>query len=125
VPARSAGLALGPYLRSGRALPARTAFCDIGFAVGAYAADRFLLARGVATSKNPQENPSVLPAAALRQHTDYRWSGGLAPSVLSAEADPSLDQALDAYATVPQPAGAVIPIDAGDRERLRQLGYEP
>lgn len=124
-PAGGAGLALGPYLRGEREFPARPVFCDIGFAVGAYAADHVLLARGVATSSNPQENPSVLPAAELRQRTDYRWSGEPAPRVASAETDPSLVRALEVYAGRPEPGGAVIPLDGADRERLRQLGYEP
>lgn len=123
-PAAGAGLALGPYLRHEREFPVRTAFCEIGFAVGAYAADHFLLARGAATSARPQEEPSVLPAAALTQRAEFRWSGRSAPATPSTEPDRALAQALDAYAIAPVAIGAGIRLHGADRERLRQLGYE-
>jgi arylsulfatase len=109
VPPDARGLALGPHLRSGRALPERLLFCDVGSEVSAYAGDRFLRAsradRGLAF-----------------QFSQQRWDGGGAWQAMPARQD---DLArLDAYLAL-RPRMLPIPeaLSESDRARLRALGY--
>ncbi len=109
VPAEARGLALGSYLETGRPLPDRLLFSDVGSEVSAYASDRFLRAR-----RGGPRAPFV--------YTQLRWEGGRRWERIATRAADL--EALDAYLaeTVPR---RPIPkaLSDEDRARLRALGY--
>jgi arylsulfatase A-like enzyme len=130
-PAGAEGIALGPILRAQSALPPRAVFCDIGYEVGAYAADEFVLAATPEQKGWPLEfryqsgqadrEHSVAGADALTVRRTFRWDGG---STWSArDPDPQLAGRLAAYFSGPNVVGEPVPLSPADRERLRSLGY--
>ena len=58
------GVALGPLLRTGAAIPPRAVFCDIGYEVGTYGAHEFQLS---ATPEEKTWAPCVLSAGEAAQ----------------------------------------------------------
>jgi arylsulfatase len=113
VPADAVGLALGPYLRRGEALPDRIVYCDDGDDVSAYRGEHFL--RIETRRRKRGEEPR-------RDVTAYRW----APDG-SFAADPraEIDWRAPAF-TYLETSVPVSPAEAPSdalRRRLEALGY--
>jgi len=115
------GIALGPYLRSGRALPDRLVFCDIGRELSAYRSDAFLRVKGVAGAwpvdgREVRDGPERAKAWKM-----YSWSedGHWKRSPI----DASLKARVRAYADTAVPMSDAPPLVVDDIERLRALGY--
>ena len=131
LPADLEGIALGPMLRGGTPVPSRAVFCDIGYEVGAYGADGFLLAATPEQKSWPLElfyqwgradgERAVAGPAQLTVRQTYRWDGG--PTWSAGDADPQLAQRLEPYLAGSGDSGAPVPLSPADRERLRSLGY--
>jgi hypothetical protein len=111
VPVDARGIALGPYLRSGEPLPARTLFCDVGNEVSAYAGDRFYRRR----------QPGPAPGARSFAGT-FRWSPGVPWERVGDDAE--LRRAVLRYEEARRPMReqerSLLPEEI---ERLRALGY--
>ena len=125
------GVALGPLLRTGAAIPPRAVFCDIGYEVGTYGAHEFQL------SATPEEKTWALQA--FYQHGEaaqagavagpdrltvsetYRWDGG--PTWTARDPEPALAERLASYFGADTVVGDALPLSPADRERLRSLGY--
>jgi arylsulfatase A-like enzyme len=109
-----AGIALGPYLRSGRASPERTLFCDLGFETAAYRDGEFLRIQFPSTQAG--DRGAVAKADARR----YAWSGKNGWALESAST--VVDRETRAYFSQLAPRNeietATVPAD-----RLRALGY--
>jgi arylsulfatase A-like enzyme len=129
-PQPAAGIALGPYLRRRVALPVRTLYTDIGYAVSAYAGDHFVRASvpektlGLAVDYQggkANREQRLLPLAALTRRQTFQWDGGAwEPAAM----DEPLDGRIERYFGPAAPAREAVHLDAADRERLRALGYE-
>ena len=106
------GIALGPYLRAGKALPERVVFCDAGHDQAAYGGERyfrFWLPLGAGPAARPQQGT-------------FRWSPGAAPELVAQ--DVSLAQALAGYREEHKKVryhGEAL--TAEELARLRALGY--
>ena len=134
VPAGVEGIALGPILRAHVAAPQRAVFCDIGYEVGTYGPEGFLLAT-TAEQKNWPLEFRYQSGQADREHTvpgpdgltvtqTYRWDGG--PAWSARDPDPQLATRLAAYfGGPPNVVGDPVQLSPADRERLRSLGYGP
>jgi len=134
VPAGLEGIALGPILRAHAGAPPRAIFCDVGYEVGAYGAEEFLLASIPAQKDWPLEflyqsgqadrEQTVAGTDGLTVRQTYRWSGG--PTWSPRDPDPQLATRLAAYfGSSSNVAGQPVPLSPSDRERLRALGYGP
>jgi arylsulfatase len=125
------GLALGALLRERAAVPPRAVFCDVGYEVGVYGPDRFLLAatseeRNWALAERYQSgraarSDTIAGAEQLSLRQTFAWSGGPTWSVTAPDAQ--LATQLAAYLVGREAAGAPLSLPPADRERLRALGY--
>jgi len=109
VPPDARGLALGPFVRSGRPLPERLLFCDVGNDVSAYQADRLLRA-----SRSHPGQPF--------QFSQQRWDGGGRWETIPSSHEDL--RGLDAYlarSETMRPLPELLSED--DRAHLRALGY--
>lgn len=105
----ASGLALGPFLRSGRPLPERLLFCDIGSEVSAYSEGRFLRAR-------------LITLAQPLEYTAYRWDE--AQHWEPGPARAADREQLAAYLLPKEPMQPIAEaLSESDRARLRALGY--
>jgi len=130
-PADVDGIPLGPVLRTGAGMPARAVFCDIGYEVGTYGPDEFLLA-AVPEPKSWTlelfyEEGRADRSLAVAGHGDltatqaFRWSGG--PTWSARDPDPQLATRLASYLAGTSAVGSPVALSPADRERLRLLGY--
>jgi arylsulfatase A-like enzyme len=129
VPDGAEGLALGPAVRSGRPLPERTLFADIGYELAAFRGDRFHVVGGPPKSfetdafyKEGKANrlDALMTAADLTRRTTYLWQErAWAESGLDAGLDAAAVQYLGGSVT----AGDEVEISPEDRARMRALGY--
>ena len=125
VPEGVRGLALGAYLREGRALPDRLLYCDIGVEISAY---RSSGGDGAETSFVRVRGASGAWRAALRDEPFdpsltwemYRWGP---EGWERARLDRSLREPVRDYASRALPMVPAPPAPAGERERLEALGY--
>jgi arylsulfatase len=113
VPEDVAGVALGPYVRSGDPLPDRILYCDDGDDVSAYRGDQFL------RIEKPRRRRQGEPE---RRVTPYRWAtdGSFAP-----DRSATLDWRAPAF-TYLETSVPVSPAEAPSeemRQRLEALGY--
>ncbi len=122
IPASARGLALGPALREGRALPDRLVLCDAGNELSAYRDGSFVRVVGI-------KRPWLRRAPAREPEWGaYRWD---ADGVFAQLEDPDeerrrVDQdhrELAAYFRSAVDMEKAPPADAEDLERLRALGY--
>ncbi len=104
------GLALGPYLRSGEALPERPLFCDVGNELVVYSGDRFY------RRWRPKGRPEARSFAGT-----FRWSPGVHWARIGDE--PALRQAALRYEEERREPRPVEALTETDREHLRALGY--
>jgi len=112
-PADADGVALGPYLREGRALPDRFVYCDRGRELSAYRGAGFLRVQGL--GKDGREPTRGEPA----RWTRHRWlSGGSPGEGEDASPDPEVERYLETA-----PPTSPIALDAETKEGLRRLGY--
>ncbi len=118
LPQRTSGIALGPYLRSGRPLPDRLVYCDVGRELSAYRRDAFLRVRG--TGGAWSRDGAGVDESAL-SWSMYAWDGD--DSWRRQNLDGSLKPAVRDYARRAEPLAEAPPIDYADIERLRALGY--
>jgi arylsulfatase A-like enzyme len=126
------GIALGPLLRDRRTLPARAVFCDIGYEVGTYVADSFMLAatREEKTwalaefyqSGQADRERGVAGPERLTVTRTFRWHG--TPTWSVRPPDQELIDHLASYLADHDVAGEAVPLSPSDRERMRWLGYE-
>jgi arylsulfatase len=112
VPEASEGIALGPALKTGEAIPSRTLYCGIQNEVGAYREDGILFLR-----RNPEPESSE---SSWRPH-GLRWD----PNSGVAESDAALALLSEARAYI---RGAVPTLEAElltpeEVRRLQALGY--
>jgi arylsulfatase len=131
VPAGVEGIALGPALRDRHQTPARAVFCDIGYEVGAYASDGFLLAatpqrkswtlEEFYQSGRADRERAIAGTEQLTARQGFGWDGG--PTWSARDPDPQLAARLDAYLLGNNVAGNPVELSPSDRERLRSLGY--
>jgi arylsulfatase len=131
VPAGIEGVALGAHLRAQTPVPARAVFCDIGYEVGAYGGDHFLLAatpeqkswtlEDFYQSGRADRERAVARAEQLTVTQTFRWAGG--PLWSARDPDPQLAAHLATYLIGSTAAGEPVSLSPGDRERLRALGY--
>jgi arylsulfatase len=121
VPRESRGLALGPFLREGRALPERSVICDGGEELVAYREGGFVRAVELARAWTP--------GAALDPGWGaYRWDGANAYAQLDDEASERAlvlrdFESLDHYLRHPVPMLPAEAPDPAETARLRALGY--
>ena len=125
------GVALGPILRGQVPVPARAVFCDIGYEVGTYGADEFMLAA------TPEQKSwtlevfyqqggaaragAVAGAERLTVAQTFRWDGG--QTWTARDPEPELAKRLASYLAGSNAIGDAVPLSPADRERLRSLGY--
>lgn len=131
VPAGVEGIALGPILRAHASVPARAVFCDIGYEVGTYGVDEFLLAatpeqkswtlEDFYQSGRADQAHAVAGAQGLTVRQTFRWDGG--PTWSARDPDPQLARRLASYLVGSSVIGDPVPLSPADRERLRSLGY--
>jgi arylsulfatase len=114
----SSGLALGPYLRSGEALPLRTVFCDTRGEASAYRLDGYISLRGPANEGLQQALASEEAGGGERITVREYFAAGDAP----ATRDPELEAMLRAYVRSSVPV-APASLSETTLERLRALGY--
>jgi arylsulfatase len=106
-----AGLALGPHLRSGEALPERLVYCDDGGELAAYAGDRFV---------------RVTTHRGERRYQPHRWGedGRWQPLPLAtAEEGAGWRPEIERYLARETPAEPAPPPTPELVEQLRALGY--
>ncbi len=131
VPAGVEGIALGPILRARVPAPARAVFCDIGYEVGTYGVDAFLLAATpeqksgtledfYQSGRADRERATAGPQGLTVTQT-FRWNGG--PTWSARDPDPQLANRLASYLVGSNVVGEPVPLSPADRERLRSLGY--
>lgn len=131
VPAGVEGIALGPILRARARVPARAVFCDIGYEVGTYGVDDFLLATTreqkswtlevFYQSGRADSEHAVAGSGELTVTQTFGWDGG--PTWSARNPDPELATRLAAYLVGSTAAGDPVRLSPADRERLRSLGY--
>jgi arylsulfatase A-like enzyme len=131
LPPGAEGIALGPILRAHASVPARAVFCDIGYEVGAYGTDTFLLASTPEKRNWPLElfyqeghadqEHAIAGAQRLTVRQTFQWDGGSA--WLARDPDPQLATRLASYLAAGGTAGEPVQLSPSDRERLRSLGY--
>jgi arylsulfatase A-like enzyme len=131
VPAGLAGIALGPILRDRARVPARAVFCDIGYEVGAYGADGFLLAatperkswtlEEFYQSGRADRERAIAGPEGLTVRQAFGWDGG--PTWSARDPDPQLATRLASYLVGSNVVGPPVQLSPSDRERLRSLGY--
>jgi len=110
VPEDARGLALGPYLRSGEPLPARTLFCDVGDDVAAYTEDRFY------RRKRRLREDAPARAGTFRWHPGVPWR--------RVGDDPELRRAMLRYEEARRPMRELETLlSPAEIERLKALGY--
>jgi arylsulfatase len=108
VPEDARGLALGPYLARGKALPERLLFSDVGTEVTAWAPDRLLRAR-----RSDRHAPFA--------YTQRRWEGAPGEAIATRPDDLAT---LNAYLADHAPQRPISKaLSEADRARLRALGY--
>jgi arylsulfatase A-like enzyme len=127
------GVALGAIIHGDAPVPQRAVFCDVGYEVGAYWADEFLLAaiperktwalELFYQSGRADRERAVADAETLTVSKTFRWEGG--PTWSACDSDPQLAAELAAYVGEENVVGEPIEMDPAVRERLRALGYAP
>ena len=132
-PAGIEGIALGPLLRAHVPVPARAVFCDIGYEVGVYGADAFLLAATPQPKSwtlelfyqegRADREGAIAGPEGLKVRQTFGWDGG--PTWSARDPDPQLASRLVLYLVGSNVAGAPVQLSPSDRERLRSLGYGP
>jgi len=117
-PANVSGLALGPALRAGTALPERFVFTDIGAELSAYTQTGFLRVRGVAAAwlQRADAHGALAPSGVR-----YTWDGSGTWSEIGAQA--VLPPQVDRYLRTAVPMHAAAAPSDPAIERLRALGY--
>lgn len=113
----ASGTALGPYLRTGRPLPQRTVYCDIGRELSAYRGDGFLRVRGARGAWGVPPHPDDPPQPVWQR---YRWGqhGRFERLGREVDVDPETRRYL-ARAVPMRPAR----LGAQTRQALRAMGY--
>jgi arylsulfatase len=118
LPQRASGIALGPYLRTGRPLPDRLVFCDVGRELSAYRRDAFVRVRGTGgawQAPGQDAGEASLSWSMYAWDEDQRWS--------RLPLDPALKPAVRDYARHAEPMAEAPSIEVRDLDRLRALGY--
>ncbi len=105
------GVALGPFLRGGTAIPARWLYCDLGSAVAAYDADGFVLGRNL---------PSPARPGRIATWSRHAWTPGTGSLLLDRGIRP--DAAIERY-VAQRPEEQRLELDEASQRQLRALGY--
>jgi arylsulfatase len=113
VPEQSRGLPLGPLLESGREMPERILYSDIGTEVSAYHGDRFVRVRR-ASLQAPWE----------ASWQTFEWDAGT-ETWTRARGEPRMRAPIAGYLARRAPLAPLRPLMEEERERLRALGYLP
>jgi arylsulfatase A-like enzyme len=132
------GIALGPYLRSGRALPTRTLICDMGSELAAYRGDRFVRIVEVTpalldvddlpetAAGGEPARPSwgrVLPESLGPRWWSYRWAGNGKDFAVSEDSNGLPEGVLEYLSATPVRTSFIDHIRPDDLLRLKALGY--
>lgn len=112
------GIALGPYLRDGRAIPDRVLYCDIGTEVSAYSGDQIVRVRGTEGAWFTGDAAKQLPALSW---TRFRWDG--ADRWERSPRDPAAEAPIAQYIAKALPMSQAPPLDITDYRALEALGY--
>jgi arylsulfatase len=119
VPERARGIALGPYLREGRALPERIAYCDIGRTVSAYWPGHFARATGVGRAYDSTDPLKPLPVTPT--WATFRWEEPGTWTATEPEAERMAE--IRRYFERVKPLEKAPPLEVKEIDRLRALGY--
>jgi arylsulfatase A-like enzyme len=132
------GIALGPYLRSGRPLPERTLICDMGSELAAYRGDRFVRVVEIAPAlldpdDVPNEASSEEPARPSWGRSSgaskgprwwsYGWAGNGSDFATRDDGEPLPDGVREYLSAPPTRTRFIDHIKAEDLKRLQALGY--
>lgn len=118
VPSEVRGLALGPFLRTGRPVPDRLVYCDIGNSLSAFSEDRFTRVLGVGLAwLGVDRSPNTWPVT----WTTYRWA--VEPTWQEIELARHQVETIRAYFGTARPLRPTPILRDLDLDRLRTLGY--
>jgi hypothetical protein len=115
VPEVQSGIALGSFLREGRALPDRVVYCDIGSEVAAYRSDSFVRVLGVGSAW--KEDAGEMKPGWL----DFSWAGDGSWSL--EEAKEESRAAIYDYVSRAVPMKVLPRLSAEEIKLLNILGY--
>ncbi|MDG2303337.1 MAG: sulfatase [Candidatus Binatia bacterium] len=116
VPTGTAGIALGPYLRSGEPLPARELYCDIGLETAIYEEGGFTRLRFPSYDSGHRGDISEIRVERYDWPRDQGWRPATAPTEVSDETRRYLSRVTPLHLTTTPP-------DRARAARLRALGY--
>jgi arylsulfatase len=115
VPEVQSGIAMGSFLREGRALPDRVVYCDIGSEVAAYGSESFVRALGVSSAW--KEGAGDMKPGWL----NFTWEGDESWTLVEATGEPRAE--IHAYVNRAVPMKVLPKLSAEEIKLLSILGY--